>query len=230
MLEDAQGHRYGEWPDHNELDVDWVAPDPDSLAKNLATIDVTTFYHTVLPLFFEWPDLSVAGSSPSSCSDGYQWMRALATWLASPVFEQAEHTEQPRDNASLRMSTAEIASGRATPIGHCGDAWALTMVGDACDVIDHRPYINNARTPVGLCADAPILVLYPERGAVDWSALLPTASLRPGTLTSGANVWVVYLTPADRQQLLANSCVTLSDMAGLLARDEVAFTHWTSNS
>ena len=55
-----------------------------------------------------------------------------------------------------RFTTADITLNTSMLLGACGDAWTLTAMGDGLDVIDHRPYADGARTPVGLCADAPL--------------------------------------------------------------------------
>lgn len=86
VLIDDQAQQYSEWPDDPDREVEWVAPEPDVLASRIARLDVVTFYHTVLPVFFEWPVLNAY--APSSFSDGYQWMKALAEWLANPVFDE----------------------------------------------------------------------------------------------------------------------------------------------
>jgi len=102
-----------------------------------------------------------------------------------------------------RLATSDLAGGAVIPLGNCGDAWRLRAVGDADDVVDHRPYVDRERTPAGLCADAPLLVLYPERGAVDWPALLgdAAAGARPGHLASGVDVLVIHLSDADWYRL-----------------------------
>jgi len=61
--------------------VEFVAPDSAVLAIRIATLDPVAFYHEVLPVFGEWPDLTEA--PPSSASDGYAWMKVLAQWMSS---------------------------------------------------------------------------------------------------------------------------------------------------
>ena len=82
-------------------------------------------------------------------------------------------------------------------------------------MIDHRPYADHKRTPIGLCADAPLLILYPERGAVDWPALLHPIPLTNGVLFSGAPVWIVPLTPSQRTCLQTRTSVTLADLIAI---------------
>ena len=125
-----------------------------------------------------------------------------------------------------RFTTADITLNTSMLLGACGDAWTLTAMGDGLDVIDHRPYADGARTPVGLCADAPLLVLYPERGAVEWPLLLNSTPLRPGRLFSGASIWVVYLVAAEDARLRTEKTITLADIVLLMAQDAAAFAYW----
>lgn len=88
----------------------------------------------------------------------------------------------------------------------------------------YRPYTETSRTPVGLCTDAPLLVvIYPKQNAVDWPALLNRAMLRPEQLFSGASVWIAYLSEYDSAWLATRSTVTLADIVHLMAQDAAAF-------
>lgn len=209
-LIDTSGQCYSAWPPDPNCECDWVAPDPLTLSHRLTALDAGTFYHEILPMFSEYPALD--SLPPSSASDGYRWMESLAQWIATFPHDPAA---PPRTDTSPRLTTAQIASGCPIPLGDCGDAWYLTAVGDPTDVVDHRPYADHGRTPVGLCTDAPLLVLYPERGAVDWPTLLDPAPLTAGFLFSGAPVWILALAPPDRARLVAQPFITLADLVAL---------------
>ncbi len=224
VLQDAAGHTYTDWPE-GDADLEWVPPVPATLASSLAACDTATFYHTILPVFSEWPVLSAF--PPGSCSDGYAWMRQLTTWLSHPSLDEEEEKRSvcARVDTSPRLTTADLQQGTPIPIGDCGDAWSLTIVGDAQDVIDHRPYtLKNQRTPLGLCADAPLVVLYPERGAVDWISLLAPTPLRSGLLFSGAPVWILYLTEALWDAARQQPAVTLATVRAWAAQEAAAFS------
>ena len=85
-------------------------------------------------------------------------------------------------------------------VGDCGDAWRLRGIGEDIDVIDHRPFSDRNKTPVGICCDAPILILYPERGSIDWEDLLQM-KLLPGKLCSGADIKIIYLSEEDHSTI-----------------------------
>lgn len=121
-----------------------------------------------------------------------------------------------------RMTTEQVAAGAEIPLGSCGDAWKLVSMGDTHDVVDHRPYYNNIRTPVGLCTDAPLLVLYPERGTVDWPALLCSfnGKLRKGYCASGAEIYTVHLSIDDWNRLKKQNSVNLSEILALLDKEQ----------
>ena len=123
-----------------------------------------------------------------------------------------------------RMTTKHVAADINILLGDCGDAWKLVSTGDPHNVVDHRPYCGNARTPVGLCVGAALLVLYPERGAVDWPALLcpPGGELQKGYCASGAEVYTVYLSPGDRSRLERQGSVTLREIKALHGRKQEA--------
>jgi len=111
------------------------------------------------------------------------------------------------------------------PLGVCGDAWGLSACGGELDMIDHRPYAGNLPTPVGVCMDAPVLVLYPERGAVDWPQVLGH-TLRKGVLLSGDEIWVVYLRDQDWSSLMEEAermQVTKDHITEWLAHDADGF-------
>jgi len=224
-IETSSGSRYDHWPECVKADEefeDWIAPDPRVLSERLASLDLSTFYHQILPVFSEWPDLDA--DPPGTCSNGYRWMHALAQSITdgawkSPAVEAFQHV--PAE--SPRLTTAELAAGQAIPLGECGDAWGLTAIGDPVDCIDHRPYTDQSRTPLGRCTDAPVLVLYPERGAVDWPRLLAPQSLRAGILLSGASVWILYVTESDAERLHHTPSLTLFDLRDLASRDPQGF-------
>ncbi len=225
-LEDDDGQSYPEWPDDLDKDFDWVAPHPNTVKDHLATLNTETFYHEILPVFSSWPPLSY--DPPSCISDGYQWMQELAAWLAHPRLTRDDSQHTPRRDLSPRLTTTDVAQGGPIPLGYCGDAWKLTAMHDPSDVIDHRPYTDQGRTPVGLCTDAPILVLYPERGSVDWPQLLAPTPLRTGSLFSGASIWVIYLTENDYDYYHQQSMITLDEITYLLAQDPLGFSSATA--
>lgn len=127
---------------------------------------------------------------------------------------------------ALAGSDQYITDDAKIPIGSCGDAWKLVSVGDPYDIVDHRPYCGGTRTPVGLCADAPLLVLYPERGAIDWPALLCLSGkeLRKGYCASGAEIYTIYLTADDYSRLKSQASVTVNEIRALLAKEQGKLT------
>ncbi len=127
---------------------------------------------------------------------------------------------------SDRLTTADIAKGMDIPLGDCGDAWRLVTRGDPYDVVDHRPYCDGARTPVGLCTDAPILVLYPERGAVNWPVLLDFTSIAPreGYCAIGAEIHSICLTWGNWRRLQKCGTITLGRIGALLDREDETLT------
>jgi ribosomal protein L37AE/L43A len=94
------------------------------------------------------------------------------------------------------------------PLGKCGDAWRLKKAGDKIDVIDHRPFWKDKKTPVGICLDAPLLVLYSERGLINWEELL-NVKLSDGKLASGADVKVIQLTEEEWESLKSKDKISL---------------------
>lgn len=194
LCQGTTGHCEDHWPDNDQAtddDIDWVAPNPYPLQNALCAMPPSMFYHAVLPIFDSWPVLPFL--PPSTASDGYAWIQALAAWLTHPLFTEDGQPQYSARAADFtpRLTTAALRQGMSFPLGDCDDAWALTAAGDPIPVVDHRPYWANARTPVGRCADAPLLVLYPERGAVDWPSLLPDRPLLSGQLVSGAPCWII---------------------------------------
>ena len=124
-----------------------------------------------------------------------------------------------------RMTTKQITTDTEILLGDCGDAWKLVSMGDPYNVIDHRPYYDNIRTPVGMCTDAPLLVLYPERGAVDWPVLLCCPSgeeLQKGYCASGAEIYTIYLSLDNRSRLEKQGSVTLNEIKVLHDREQEA--------
>ena len=120
VLQDDQGHQHTTWPNDTPQSVDWVEwvdPDPNTLAHTLAHTDVITFYHEILPVFATYPSLDAM--PPSVASDGYRWMQALASWIRSYP-DNLREAICPAD--SPRMTTADIAAGLPLPVGDCGDA------------------------------------------------------------------------------------------------------------
>jgi len=228
LLEDDEGHRYTEWPHDINRDCDWIAPTPSVIKQYLTTLDAQAFYHDILPIFFRWPPLQ--SDPPSSYSDGYRWMQVLATWLSQPHLESFKERQRSHIDLSPRMTTTEIAQGLPIPLGDCGNAWQLSAMGGPLDIIDHRPYTPEGRTPVGFCTDAPVLILYPERGSVDWPPLLSPTPLRPGSLVSGASIWLIYLTLPDYEWMQKRAALSLSDIAVLLSRDALGFTQYRNSN
>jgi hypothetical protein len=89
------------------------------------------------------------------------------------------------------------------PLGCAGDAYRLRLTGDPTDVFHRRPTTDDGRkTDVGVCWNAPCLVLYGARGRIDWPRLLGRDGLRAGRLLSGEAVHVIYLSEADWRPLL----------------------------
>lgn len=89
------------------------------------------------------------------------------------------------------------------PLGCAGDAYRLRASGDRADVFHRRPTTDDGRkTIVGVCWNAPYLVLFADRGRIDWPRLLGVESLPAGRVLSGATVYVVPLEQADWQPLL----------------------------
>jgi len=137
----------------------------------------------------------------------------------------AEYPQKQRDIAESIMEKHEprFVSPRRRPpkkstkirIGNCGDAWQLRSRGHDIDIIDHRPFYKNKTTPIGLCSDAPILVLYSERGNIDWEKLLQT-KLQDGKLLSNADVKIIHLSDDHYSQLVSRSYVRLSDLKKIL--------------
>jgi len=80
LLEDNHGNRHDAWPEDSDMGAWFVPPLPDALTERIARMQAEDFYHKVLPVFGCWPELST-GTPPSSYSDGYAWMEALAEWL-----------------------------------------------------------------------------------------------------------------------------------------------------
>ena len=118
-------------------------------------------------------------------------------------------------NATVHLETGILTESTKIWLGNCGDAWRLTSCGAAMDVIDHRPFYKNKKTPVGLCCDAPILILYPERGKINWEELLQQR-LRNGKLASGADIKVIYLTNQQYKELIDRKYLRLSFLKKLV--------------
>lgn len=109
-------------------------------------------------------------------------------------------------------------------IGYCGDAWKLRVVGEEIDVFDHRPYAaNGEKTPVGICADFQALILYPERGKIDWEKELGQ-KLTDGHLFSGASIKVIYLEDEIWRKLLKRRKeITLDELKELARKSDEVF-------
>lgn len=107
-------------------------------------------------------------------------------------------------------------------IGTCSDAWRLRCVGDPEDVIDHRPFTSDGnRTPIGYCTDAPVLVLYPERGKINWENLLGLP-LPDGSLSSGAKVKTIYLLNDDWEKIKNTEEISLKEIRELVLKSPQA--------
>jgi hypothetical protein len=147
----------------------------------------------------------------------------LSIWVNAVSRKTKTLAESPN---SGRLTTEDIAKGMGMPLGDCGDAWKLVAMGDPYDVVDHRPYCDGARTPVGLCTDAPILVLYPERGAVNWPTLLDFTNIAPrrGYCTSGAEIHSICLTWDSWRRLQKHRTITLGKIGALLNREKETLT------
>lgn len=117
------------------------------------------------------------------------------------ILKRAIDALKPKEqSASKEFKTQEITKDTVFSIGSCGDAWALRGIGDPIDIIECRPFCDGNKTPVGICCDAPILVLYPERGSVDWEHLLQM-ELLPGKLCVGTDIKIIYLSEEDASLL-----------------------------
>lgn len=107
-------------------------------------------------------------------------------------------------------------------IGSCSDAWELRCVGDPEDVIDHRPYTADGnKTPVGYCTDAPVLILYPERGKFIWENLLGLPLLG-GSLLSGAKIKTVYLFDEDWKRIKKAKTINIEEIRELALKSPQA--------
>ncbi|MBE0228089.1 hypothetical protein [Thermoanaerobacterium thermosaccharolyticum] len=114
-------------------------------------------------------------------------------------------------------------------IGYCSDAWKLRCIGDPEDVIDHRPFTPDGdKTPVGICADAPVLVLYTERGKIDWEKLLGL-SLLDGSLLSGAKVKIIYLLNDDQEKIINTQKISLKEIKELALKSQEALKRAQQN-
>lgn len=93
----------------------------------------------------------------------------------------------------------------------------MRNVGDDNDIFDHRPYTrDNKRTPVGLSTDSFHLILYPERGVVNWKELLPGKQLEIGYLCSGVVVYVIELDEPTWEKLRETKHITLQEINELI--------------
>jgi hypothetical protein len=86
-------------------------------------------------------------------------------------------------------------------LGDCGDALQLRCAGDSLDVIDHYPIFKKKKKIIGLCCNAPILVLGLGKKSIKWDTLLQT-DLLPGNLRKGEDVKIIYLSQEEHEHLL----------------------------
>lgn len=111
-------------------------------------------------------------------------------------------------------------------LGCAGDAFRLRLTGDPTDRFHRCPTTDDGRrTPVGVCWNAPCLVLDPQRGRIDWRHLLGSDGLHSGSVLSGVAVWVIYLSDADWLPLLGQTDgapISLDRVRELAARDDLA--------
>ena len=88
-------------------------------------------------------------------------------------------------------------------LGCVGDAFRLRSADCRTDVFHRRPTTDAGRkTAVGVCWNFPLLVLFSDRGRIDWPGRLGVADLPTGRLLSGDTVYVVRLSQSDWQPLL----------------------------
>ncbi len=99
------------------MGITWVVPDAETLRNILTSFSMDEFYHTVIPLAgYALHDSAYEqkwGNAPSSYSDGYDFMRSLATHLHEKTYRKPEHGQiifLP-DVAHRRKS-----AGTATPV------------------------------------------------------------------------------------------------------------------
>jgi hypothetical protein len=99
-------------------DITWVVPDAETLRTILSSFSIEEFYHIVIPLAgYALRDRAYEekwGYAPSSFSDGYDFMRCLATHLHHKAYRRPEngHIMFLPDAARRRksMSSPEAAS------------------------------------------------------------------------------------------------------------------------
>lgn len=108
----------------DEPDVSWVVPDIGTQRKIISQLSVEDFYHTILDLASKALALQASeerwGSPPSVISDGYAFMRCIATHLHAKTLQPPELEEghiyfpQPsgRRRKPMKLSSAELASLR----------------------------------------------------------------------------------------------------------------------
>lgn len=95
------------------------------------------------------------------------------------------------------------SSHETVELGCVGDAFHLRSGGSRTDVFHRRPTTDAGRkTTVGVCWNFPLLVLYGDRGRIDWPGRLGVGELPTGRLLSGDTVHVVQLDQSDWQPLL----------------------------
>jgi hypothetical protein len=99
------------------MSITWVVPDAETLRSIISSFSIEEFYHTVIPLAgYALQDSAYEqkwGHAPSSISDGYDFMRALATHLHEKTYRKPERGQiifLP-DVARRRKS-----AGTATPV------------------------------------------------------------------------------------------------------------------
>jgi hypothetical protein len=101
-------------------DITWMMPDAESLRNILSSFSIEEFYHIVIPLAgYALRDKAYEekwGYAPSSFSDGYDFMRCLATHLHHKAYRRPEngHITFLPDAARRRKSMS--APGAATPV------------------------------------------------------------------------------------------------------------------